>query len=57
MPEQYPLTIRQAEDPITAPWQGGVLFANSPAFRKQAITKHEYEEQGTHRLHYHDVPN
>ena len=56
VPEQFPLTITEAQDPITAAWYGGVLFARSPAFRNHAITKHEYEEQGSRRLHYHAVP-
>ena len=56
VPEHLPLVIREAADPVMAAWQGGMLFANSPAFRQQAITKHEYEEQGSHRLHFHAAP-
>ena len=56
VPEHLPLTVRAAADPVIAAWQGGVQVANSPAFRKQAITKHEYDEQGSHRLHYHAAP-
>ena len=56
VPEHLNLTIREAADPVLAAWQGGLLFASSPAFRKQAITKHEYDEQGSHRLHYHAAP-
>ena len=56
VPEHLPLTIREAADPVLAAWQGGMQFAYSPAFRRQAITKQEYEEQGSHRLHYHATP-
>ena len=56
VPEDLPVAIREAADPVMAAWQGGMVFANSPAFWKQAITKHAYDEQGSHRLHYNAAP-
>ena len=35
-------------DPVLAAWQGGALLGASPEYARRAVTRAEYEEQGTY---------
>ena len=51
MPAEYALTVNVADDPISSAWHGACQLAASPAFAQEALTKADYEEQGSYRIH------
>lgn len=50
------LESKVAEDPELAAFKGGARLAASPQYSNLAWSKHEYEEQGSARLHNHPAP-
>ena len=51
VPAEYALTVNVADDPISSAWHGACQLAASPAFAQEALTKADYEEQGSYRIH------
>ncbi len=42
------VAVHTPADPVLAAWQGGALLGASPEYARRAVTRAEYEEQGTY---------
>ena len=47
VPGDTEIEITSADDPIKAAWSGGSMFAATDGFKKQVVTKEEYQEHGS----------
>nr|XP_022293675.1 actin-related protein 6-like [Crassostrea virginica] len=45
-PEEYEITVKTPNNPITYAWEGGSLLANTEDYKKMAVTREQYEEYG-----------
>ena len=52
VPDKFELQVSMPDNPITCAWQGGSSFASTPDYTAMALTKFEYEEQGSERLQH-----
>lgn len=57
LPVGTPLSVRRAANPITDPWRGMQLWAQTPQFRNSLVTRQEYLEFGPEYIKEHDLGN
>jgi actin-related protein len=47
VPADIALSVATPADPVLCAWEGASAFGASPEYRALAVTKAQYEEQGT----------
>lgn len=56
-PEDKPICVRQAKDPLIDPWRGMQQWCHTEEYKKSFITRQEYLEMGSEYMKEHGLGN
>ncbi|KAL9604385.1 MAG: hypothetical protein Q9219_000573 [cf. Caloplaca sp. 3 TL-2023] len=57
LPDETPLSVRKAADPVLDAWRGAAQWAAAPKSRQNFVTREDYHEKGSEYMKEHNLGN